>query len=74
MVDLAALLTLPLLKCCALDRTAGFWNAATQRGPYSTVGKGPIAIMIRRNSKVVYINATSTRECTFRASFAAECG
>jgi hypothetical protein len=30
--------------------------------------------MIQPGSDIVYINATSTRECTFRAGFAAECG
>jgi len=34
----------------------------------------PFAIVIQRGSDIVYINATSTRECTFRAGFAAECG
>jgi len=38
------------------------------------VGKGPFAIMIQRGNEIVYINATSTRECAFRAGFAAECG
>jgi hypothetical protein len=35
---------------------------------------GPFAIMIQQESDIVHINATSTRECTFRAVFAAECG
>jgi len=35
---------------------------------------GPEAIMIQRGSDIVYINATTTRECTFRAGFAVECG
>jgi hypothetical protein len=37
-------------------------------------GLGPFAIMVQRGSDIFYINATSTRECTFRAGFAAECG
>jgi hypothetical protein len=34
---------------------------------------GPFAIMIIQSKQMVYINATSTRECAFRAVFAAEC-
>ena len=34
---------------------------------------GPFAIMIILSTEIVYINATSTRECAFRAMFAAEC-
>jgi len=30
--------------------------------------------MVQFGSESLYINATSTRECTFRAMFAAECG
>jgi hypothetical protein len=37
-----------------------------------TASYGPVAIMIQRGEDIVYINATSTRECTFRTVFAAE--
>jgi hypothetical protein len=40
--------------------------------PSTNVRSGPIAIMIGRGMVIGYINATSTRECTFRTGFAAE--
>jgi hypothetical protein len=33
---------------------------------------GPFAIIIQRGKDIVYINATSTRECTFALGFARE--
>jgi hypothetical protein len=42
--------------------------------PSTNVRSGPIAIMIGQGMVIGYINATSTRECTFRAGFAVECG
>uniref|UniRef100_UPI0040485F25 hypothetical protein n=2 Tax=Yoonia sp. TaxID=2212373 RepID=UPI0040485F25 len=36
--------------------------------------RGPFVIMIQQGRDIGHINATSTRECTFRAVFAAECG
>jgi hypothetical protein len=45
-------------------------TAASERG--SNGRNGPFAIISQRAKDIVYINATSTRECTFALGFARE--
>jgi hypothetical protein len=48
------------------------WAALQHRDGSSNDNNGPFAIISQRAKDIVYINATSTRECTFALGFARE--
>ena len=56
----------------ALQKFGNLGSLLPLAAPSTNVRSGPIAIMIGQGMVIGYINATSTRECTFRTGFAAE--